>query len=86
MFVVGLVFGALLLFTAQLAAAAPAEKVGVCHLTDSDPAQYEYLEIPAQQFEPTKKGRLKGHARHAALGLDILGLSEEDCLARNQGV
>lgn len=62
---------------------AAVEKVGVCHLSRED-GKYEYIEVPAKQFTPTKSGHLKGHARHAALGFDRLGLSEEECLALNE--
>ena len=64
------------------AEAARVEKVGVCHQTDE--GRFEYLEVPAQQFEPTRKGKAKGHARHVAEGRDLMGLSEEACLALNQ--
>lgn len=72
----------LALSPAAPANAAPVEKVGVCHL-NREAGSYEYLSIPAQQFAPTKSGQLKGHARHAALGFDRLGLTEEECVALN---
>ena len=70
-------------FAAQTAEAARVEKVGVCHFAE-DEGRYEYIEVPAKQFEPTRKGHPKGHARHAAEGRDLMGLSEEACLALNQ--
>ena len=81
---VALALGASLLFAAQPATAAPVEKIAVCHLGGN--GNYEYIEVPAQQFIWTKKLRTQGHARHAATGRDRLGLTEEECLGLNPGV
>lgn len=78
------VFGVVLLLVAfaPVAFAAKPDKTNVCHL-DKDTGTYSYISVPSKQFQPNPHGNLRGHARHVAAGDDILGLTREECLAKN---
>lgn len=80
-----LLAGAAPLFAVTFAATpvrADTEKVGVCHLGGN--GHYVYVEVPEKQFHFTRKFNLPGHAHHTATGHDLLGLTREECLARNK--
>lgn len=56
--------------------------VGVCHEGEAA-GHFSYVVVPAKQLELNKAGKYHGHGRHVQEGHDILGLTREQCLARN---